>query len=75
MVADNTESKIMGSRIPYVNSPLYHKSRIRVADELYIAALFAEDIEILKRDLNFKQSCGENEIQPFIIEAISHCET
>lgn len=75
MVADHIETKIMGSRLPHVNAPLYGQSRIRVADDIYIAALLVEDTELLKRDLSFRQSCGEKEIQPFINEAISHCES
>ena len=62
MVADHLETKIMGSRLPHVSAPNYSQSRIRVADELYIAALLVEDIELLKRDLSFRQSCGEKEI-------------
>jgi hypothetical protein len=61
MVADHSETKIMGSRLPNVNSHYYQKSRIQVADELYIAALFIEDTELLTKDLEFRQSCGEIE--------------
>jgi len=59
MIADHKETKIIGSRLPSVRSAAYNQSRIRVADELYITQLYNEDIEILKKDLQFKVSCAE----------------
>lgn len=33
-----------------------------------------EDIAILKTDLKLRQSCAEEELEPFLMEAIQYCE-
>lgn len=75
MRADQAESKIIGARLPSVRMPLYSSSRIVVCDQDYIVALLHEDLDTLGKDLKLKQSSGEQDLLPFVLEAIEYCKT
>lgn len=68
------EEKVLNMRLPSVRQPEYSMSNVRVADAEYLQDCLRSDIEYLRKDLKFRQSCGETEIQPFIQEALTYCE-
>lgn len=69
------ESKILGNRLPTVNMPSYGLSRIVTCEEEYVAQRVRDDLQILRQDLKLKQSCGEDDLLPYVVEAIDACES
>jgi len=58
-----------------VDQQEYKHSRVRVSDESYWKAGLQADLRALRDDLKLKQSCQENELLPFVNEAIEYCES
>jgi len=70
----DAESKILGNRLPTVSMPNYALSRIVTCEQEYVAQLYRDDLQVLRQDLKLKQSCGEEDLFPYVLEAIDVCE-
>jgi hypothetical protein len=70
----DAESKILGNRLPTVSMPNYALSRIVTCEQEYVAQLYRDDLQVLRQDLKLKQSCGEDDLFPYVLEAIDVCE-
>lgn len=67
-------NKILGSRLPTVSQTPYSLSRIVTCEKEYIAQQYRDDLVILRQDHKLKQSCGEVDLLPYVVEAIQFCE-
>jgi hypothetical protein len=65
---------ILESRLPTVYDESYSSSRVRVSDEKYIKEVLQTDLKILRNNFSEKKRAKEDELLPFVNEAIDYCE-
>lgn len=65
---------ILESRLPTVYDESYSSSRVRVSDEKYIKEVLQTDLKILRNNFSEKKRAKEDELLPFVTEAIDYCE-
>lgn len=72
--ADSTET-ILESRLPTIYDESYLPSRIRISDLKYIKDNLNKDLQLLRDNFKEKKRAKEDELLPFVTEAIQFCET
>lgn len=66
----STSDLILNAKSPSVHEMEYWPSRVRVSDQEHVKKAIEDDLETLRKDVKFRESCSEVEVIPFLINAI-----
>lgn len=61
---------VLNDSLPLITENEYWPSRIKIADKKYLDQILAKDIKILENDMQFRFSCQETELVPYLTAAI-----
>ena len=75
MTAADNSNVILESRLPTIYDEHYRPSRIRVSDHKHIRDNITKDLNLLQANYKEKKRAKEDELLPFVSEAIQFCET
>lgn len=73
-VSEPGEQVVMDSILPRVDQAAYSLSRVRLADEAYLRGQYQAELAVLESNLKFRQSCAEEEVVPYVLEALVYCK-